>query len=456
MTAIVTQLPRAKRTKTKAKPTNSKAPIMATDINDNATRPLDLTVSASTPASQGANTSVPAKPDTTVAKGMTSWPELAIPAEVDPTLATILSWPRRHNTMSELAFHGWLALKLPSLGIGLKVKEHSERALSVTIPGPKGSVSTTLFSCHIDTVDTLITDPAARKKLAYDASFGHIFLAKDNTVGSCLGADDGIGVWIMLKMIEAKVPGTYLFNRGEECGGVSAKAIASKERDWLAQFQLAVAFDRPNDHEVITHQRGGTRCASDKFGTALALALNKAEPSFSYKPSKAGVYTDTFDFRKEIAECVNIGVGYTNQHGSGETQDYAHAYALMKACCTVDWEALPVDRDPKEAEPTYNSYYQRDAWAFGNDDRDAWGHAKKYKAPAPAPAPAPAYKAKTKVVEPVLNIEDEILDLGSVGDIAVLAQEDPDMVAQLLVQVSGELAALRAQLAFLKQMTFNH
>lgn len=284
-----------------------------------------------------------------------------IPATVDQLLVEILAWPRKHDTNNERLFGTWLRKRFEAAK--LVVKMHSEGAMSVTVPHLLAP-STTLFSCHIDTQEG-DCPVGTTKKLAYDANFGEIILDVGSP-GGCLGADDGAGIWLMLNMIDAGVPGTYLFHRGEECGGISAKAIAAKEKDWLKQFECAVAFDRPRDNEIITHQ-GGAECASDKFAQALCAALNAQ--GMDYKPSDRGVYTDTKEYRKIVAECINIGVGYEGQHGKQESQDYAHLSALLKAALAVNWDALPVDRDPSKAVDAYPR-----SWGKGFE-----GYADAYK-----------------------------------------------------------------------------
>ena len=276
------------------------------------------------------------------ASSMHATPFHPIPQVVDPLLLTILSWPRKHNSASELGFKNWLGAWLSTQG---ETTLHAEGALSVTVPGPLGTASTTLFSCHTDTIDPSIacpSDPLARKTLTYDSDFGLIALHKDS-VGDSLGADDGAGVWLMLRMIEAGVAGTYLFHRGEECGGISAKAIAAEEENWLGQFQACIAFDRPRTDEVITHQ-GGLRCASHAFASSLCDQLNAH--GFDYAPSSEGVYTDNKEYCSLIAECVNLGVGYEDQHGRSETQDYAHLDALRAACLAINWAGLLIEREP--------------------------------------------------------------------------------------------------------------
>lgn len=290
-----------------------------------------------------------------------------IPEKVDPLLTQILSWPRRHSSYTELAFcrfvRGFIS--------GVTKKEPlilAEGCIVATIPRPakagedKAAPSTVLFSCHVDTVEGDYTGAGAvvtqsddepvipRKKLNYDPNFGIIGLEKDS-IGGSLGADDGAGVWLMLKMIERKVPGTYIFHRGEEVGCIGSKAMADKYPEMLKAFDCAVAFDRHDTYEVI-HTQGNSTCASMKFTQALCNKLN--EKGMKYEPSSRGVLTDTKQYRRIIAECINIGVGYEGQHGRNETLNYAHLAALLEAVCAIDWDALPVDRDPTATE--YGSY----------------------------------------------------------------------------------------------------
>lgn len=388
--------------------------------------------------------------------------QLDIPETVDPLLVTILSWPRSHGSYSELAFCEWLTKSLVDLGY--VVTKWEEGSMFVDVLHPGGKRATTLFSCHVDTVDGFVKaeDPAdptniTRKKLTYDANFGHITLDKDS-VGGCLGADDGAGVWVMLNMIAAGVPGGYLFHRGEECGGVSAKANARKREALLKRFDAAVAFDRPRCNEIITHQ-GGAECASNKYALALAAALNKH--GFEYKPSTTGVYTDTKEYRKIIAECINIGVGYEQQHGRGEFQDYAHLKALTEAACNIDWEALPVDRDPTKPEPVFSGYagYKgHGAYGYPSGNSELWDdddHAFGYQGKAAANTKAKKPKGKDVAVEPKLSVLDDLeLLIGDSGvqNIEWLVEHEPQTATATIVALLRERAALKADVKLLETL----
>jgi hypothetical protein len=160
--------------------------------------------------------------------------------------------------------------------------------------------------------------------------------------GVPLGADDAAGVSILAAMI-GTVPGYYIFTRGEECGGLGSSFLADNYPELLAEFDRAIAFDRRGTGDVITHQARG-RCASDEFAWALADALNGA--GLMYAPSDAGIYTDTAEFTGLIPECTNLSVGYYAEHSAKEWLDTAHHAALLRAALGINWDALPVVRDP--------------------------------------------------------------------------------------------------------------
>lgn len=372
------------------------------------------------------------------------------PKTVCPTLVHILSTKRGHGSASEGGFLVWLHSEIKARGAKSDVRALG--CITVTIPHPGGNKSTTLFSCHVDTVD--FGAGTTPQKIVYDPDFGHIFLDKDDPqCGTCLGADDGAGVWLMLEMIKAKVPGSYAFHRGEEKGGEGSKAMLQTNRAWLEQFETAIAFDRADCDEVITHQ-GSMECASDKFGEALAKALNAADTGFTYKTSRGGVFTDTRVYRGVIAECVNIGVGYWAQHGKSESLDYAHLVRLRDACLSISWDALPVDRDPAKSEydwrgggSKYGGYNGRGYGGYGD-----FGAGGKYEDPKGYAGGKTGKKKKpTKQDDKQLSLdlEQEIYGMGF-GDVLAWVEDDPLTATSLLVDYASEIAALKTKIDYLK------
>ena len=170
-----------------------------------------------------------------------------------------------------------------------------------------GEGSKTIFSSHTDTVhrtgviQNVIIDPSESKlKFTTDS-------------GQCLGGDDGTGVWLMLELIKAGVPGLYIFHRAEEVGGQGSSYIANTTPELIEGYDRAIAFDRKDDWSVITHQ-AGTRTCSDAFG-------------------------------------------YHNAHSARENQEIDYLLKFRDALVKLDWESLVTERDPSIPEFSTYGYY---------------------------------------------------------------------------------------------------
>lgn len=201
-----------------------------------------------------------------------------------------------------------------------------------------GDKSPVMFSCHTDTVHA--TD--GRQKVYYDAHRNELF--KNDT--ECLGADDGVGVWIMLNLIRAGVPGLYYFHQAEEIGGQGSEYVSKDYADILTGIDFCLAFDRRGNADVITHQAGG-RCCSDEFAQDLSVMLNNAGAT-KYKPCDGGVFTDSASYTRQISECTNLSVGYYSEHSKHEYVNLTELQTLMTALLAIDWAQLVAYRDPSK------------------------------------------------------------------------------------------------------------
>lgn len=209
-----------------------------------------------------------------------------------------------------------------------------------------GNAPEILFSSHVDTVHST----EGLQNLDYRD--GILQLTRRERAGrsNCLGADDTAGIWLMVEMVKAKVPGHYIIHHAEEKGCVGSADLANNNEEFLRRFKIAIAFDRAGKGDVITHQMG-RRCASDAFARSLAKQLGAG-----YRPDDTGSYTDTNEYAHLIPECTNISVGYRHQHSSRETQDVPFLIALRDTLIGLDWSALEVERDPNEVED-YDDFY---------------------------------------------------------------------------------------------------
>ena len=244
--------------------------------------------------------------------------------------------------------------------------------------------SDTMFTSHLDTATSANTP------------VNHIF--EDNLIKtdgtSILGADDKAGVTIMLNMIENQVPGLYYFFLGEEVGCIGSKKVAEKHKvEKLSYINKVVSFDRRGTDSVISFQ-ASKRCCSDKFAEALSIELNKVDTTFKYEKDPTGVYTDSAQFVSIYPECTNISVGYYSEHTFSESQDIEHLTKLAQAVTKLDWNSLPVERDPEKVE--YSSYWgwgsyghSSNRYSTYDDWDDYYDHSstKKYADPNWSPKP---------------------------------------------------------------------
>lgn len=199
--------------------------------------------------------------------------------------------------------------------------------------------SNTVFASHLDTVSkdyiqvTHVID-------------GDVIKTDGKTT---LGADDKAGVTIMLWMILNNVPGLYYFFIGEEVGCIGSGS-ASKDLNFK-KYNKIISFDRYGTNSIITHQ-SSQRTTSDEFADALCSELNCY--GFTFEPDSGGVYTDSAEFMGIIPECTNISVGYYKQHTVNEHQNIHFLTKLADACLLVNWDNLPIKRDPTKVE--YKAY----------------------------------------------------------------------------------------------------
>ena len=221
-----------------------------------------------------------------------------------------------------------------------------------------------LFSCHTDTMHK----DEGENDIEVD-DFGIVTAWRKPKVQSgmdakrerdILGADDGAGIYIMLRMIEEGIPGTYVFHADEEIGCKGSRALA--EAPWsIGGFDLeddfthAIAFDRRGTSDLITWQLGMEMC-SRACSVELMNRLN-TESSLNYKPAE-GIVTDTAMYEDQVQECINLSVGYYDEHTTDERLDLGHLYALLARILENPelFVGLPVARDLDEEDITPDNY----------------------------------------------------------------------------------------------------
>ncbi len=248
-------------------------------------------------------------------------------------LLQMLTYMRPAGSSAEDAFiRQWLG------PLGCRADKYGNRILQV---GRKPSI---LWSCHTDTVHKM---PGIQR-----VAYGDGIATSD---GDCLGADCTAGIWLMVNMIRAKVPGLYVFHRAEEIGCKGSRWIADNTPHILDGIDAAIAFDRRGHSDIITHQVG-MRTASDAFARSLATAL----APLKYRADDGGIFTDTDSYAGIVPECTNISVGYEGAHSKRESQDVDHLVRLLDVIVEADWTGLTIARDPSVEE--FSDWHRDPAW----------------------------------------------------------------------------------------------
>lgn len=232
-----------------------------------------------------------------------------------------------------------------------------------------GDNPTVLWSAHTDTVHR--AHGFQQIEYIYKEKTGDFYLqVAAKCKSSCLGADDTAGIWLMLEMIKANIPGLYIFHRAEEVGGKGSKWIAENNKDVFNGIRYAIAFDRTAEKSIITYQRS-KRCCSDEFAKSLA-----AELGMGHECDTGGSFTDTASYVDLIPECTNVSAGYYDAHCWDESLNVDYLFDLRDALLKLDVTKLVEKRKPGENTPLYSSY----SYSGGNYYRDAefndyWGGA---------------------------------------------------------------------------------
>jgi len=211
-----------------------------------------------------------------------------------------------------------------------------------------GETPSSMFTCHLDTADKTQT----KVKHVFDGNI----ISTDGS--SILGADDKAGMTVILYMIKKQVPGLYYFFIGEEVGCIGSRKLATAwtKTEFSKYITKVVSFDRRGTDSIITHQMFG-RCCSDEFGQELANRMNATGNKMKMELDDTGILTDSAKFVKLVPECTNISVGYQNEHTGRECQDIEFLRRLCNTVVKVDWETLPVKRDPLDDDDNYDHYY---------------------------------------------------------------------------------------------------
>lgn len=168
-----------------------------------------------------------------------------------------------------------------------------------------------MLCVHLDTVDTHTPNPKGKDfALPNEAiDFDHeskIYSIKPG-YNYVLGADDRAGLWVVLRILADKDlydKYSYGFFFDEEIGGIGSSDYRKDYKDYEAGVSAFIGLDRRGVDQVAT------------YGSDNAELLQHFL-DMGYKEA-SGSFTDASNLSHTVA-CVNISVGYDNEHSSMET-----------------------------------------------------------------------------------------------------------------------------------------
>lgn len=280
-------------------------------------------------------------------------PLARLPIDQNHLLDT-LSLVRPANSQGEQVLVQYITDHLDALGVTYALDGYGN--ISVNLLPETQTKSRVMFTAHTDTVHR--DDNVMTQQLVYLDDEQNIVGLPSDSKSSCLGADDGTGCWVLLKLIEAKIPALYVFFRDEEIGGLGSEYYRTDKAnaDLLESLTHCISFDRKGYNDIITEQWAG-RCASDAWATAFADELNSIDNTIRLSPN-VGTFTDSANFTDIISECTNISVGYDRQHTEHETQDVAFVGKLVNALLKVDWLNQASHRNPADSTPAHLARFE--------------------------------------------------------------------------------------------------
>lgn len=347
------------------------------------------------------------------------------------TLVEMLTYMRPHGSAAEAEFiERWLR--------PLADFEDEAGNLVTVVPTNEEGLPTVIWTAHTDTVHrasgyqrVVCIDNVASLKPVMKPGKTPGDLKLVGYDGSCLGADDTAGIWLMLNMIAAEVPGMYVFHRGEEKGCIGSSAFVERFKDDLASVDAVISFDRRGTRDIITHQMGVRTC-STAFAKSLAKAIG-----LGHKPCDGGSYTDSNEYAHVVSECTNVAVGYYSQHSSAETLDVAYLERLAHAMCKIDIGTLVIERDPSTYDSLYTSLgatrnTRGTAWdEYGTKWWDSWSDEEERTVSA-----YDEWNTLVKIVqENAADVADLLLDMGystdGVVEMLYMQTDDPTYVSFL-------------------------
>jgi len=213
---------------------------------------------------------------------------------------------------------------------------------------------TPMLSAHMDTVGE-----------ANDIAVLNLMYYSDGIIQGLgnLGADDKVGVFIILKLLEEYDNLSFAFTVEEETGNVGASALANSYGDEISKCLYGIIIDRRGDSDIIGSKND--YCVRE-FEEDILSVVN------GYKVTMGSI--SDADVFNDYISCINISCGYYKPHTADEYviwRDVLKTYHAVRTIITklnkryaVPVKAIvPVGRYMSKKEYNeygyYDSYYSK-------------------------------------------------------------------------------------------------
>ena len=198
-----------------------------------------------------------------------------------------------------------------------------------------------MLCVHLDTINTH-SKCCDKIPEVYIVNFGEGFMLKPITEYSCLGADDRAGVYMVLEHYEELLDKYHIgVFCDEEIGG-----YGSYELTELTDVSCFIGLDREGSMEVATYGYNN-RELIDLF---VSRGFKEVRGSFTDASVLARLHNKP---------CVNLSVGYYNQHSDNEYVLFEDMEKTINHILSVDLifkEDYPIETNIKQFNSNNNSH----------------------------------------------------------------------------------------------------
>ncbi|WP_279062242.1 hypothetical protein [Campylobacter lanienae] len=214
---------------------------------------------------------------------------------------------------------------------------------------PKGNRKYPLICAHLDTIN----DHKSKELPKLNIKGDYISLASDSPC-ECLGGDDRCGVYIALSLIKDRTPYGFGFFYDEEIGGVGS-GIASPLINNLDGVTAFIGLDRKGCDELALYG----------YNNSELVSLFESRGYFKAR----GSFTDASNlssFSDKGLACVNLSVGYYNEHTLKETINIT---AMNRTLAVLKSMVDELSSKPFLIENSmiYGELYQSELYYYGDD-----------------------------------------------------------------------------------------